>query len=260
MKNFFFCLLSAATLSACGGGSDNQINFTTAPIKVFSDGAGVGSVSYTTDGQSATGYVITPELTAVLADLEATGETDDVPDVPLDGITIVGTGPNTVLREGATTIDGISLNVYAITTTEDDVGAIFAQEPISGISFIITEGIVATNIPSSGLATYNGSIRIGPRTALELSELGTFVADVNFNASDTTVSFDGSTTNYSATGTASISGGSFSSSTMVIGTPSGDIDGSLRGDFHDDGAADMAGVIYSNDPNGTYVGAFVGSD
>jgi len=257
MKRFIFCMLSVATLSACGGGSDNQIDFATAPVKVFSDGAGVGSVSYTTDGQSSTGYIITPELTAVLADLESQSESVDV---PFDGIAIVGTGPNTVLREGATTIDGISFNVYAITNIEEDVGALFVQEPISGISFITTEGFVATNIPSSGLATYNGSIGISPRTALELGEVGTFVAEVNFNASDLTVLFDGSTASYSATGTASISSGSFSSSTMEIGTPSGTTGGSLRGDFHNDGAADMAGVIYSNDPNGTYVGAFVGSD
>jgi hypothetical protein len=258
MKKNILCTIGATLVFGCGGGggSTSQVSFTASPIKVFSDGAGVGSINYVADGQSATGYVITPELSAALAEVIKTGEINDV---NTDGISIIGTGPNTVIREGAVTTEGVTFNVTVITTTEDDVIISILEEPNSGIAMFTTEGPAATNIPNSGLATYTGTLGLKQRYNPSSFELGTFNAEVNFDPQNPTVSFNGATASYSATGLATVSNNSFSSSAMVIGTPSGDVSGSLRGDLHDGGAADMAGVIYSNGNSGTYVGSFVGS-
>ncbi len=258
MKYIVLCTIGVALLTGCGGagGSANAVNFTASPIRAFSDGAGVGSLNYIANGQQGKGYIITPELATVLAEIENTGE---ITDINTDGIRIVGTGPNTVIRQGAVTSDGFLINATLVSTTENDVVASLLEEPNSGISILITEGPAATNMPSLGLATYTGTMGLAERANPSSAELGTFSAQVNFGSSNPTVLFNGSTASYSATGLATISNGRFSSSTMTLGTPSGNISGSLRGDFHDSGAADMAGVIFSNNNSGTYTGGFVGS-
>jgi len=255
MRKSVALLLSLSVVSACGGSSDT-VNISTSALRIFSDGAGVGYLESTVNGESRTGYVITPFLTEVLADIEGDNE---VPDYTLN-VPQVGTGPNTIISEGTATIEGTTVNVLAVTTTEGDVGSFVIYDPILDFSILGTEGPIATGIPTSGDAIYAGTFGIGLRLDTSSIELGTFLATVDFDDPTPVVDFDGFTTNYSVTGLATVSGGSFSSSLITIETPfGGSVSGSLNGDFHDADADDMAGVIYSNDTSGTYVGAFVGS-
>ncbi len=259
MKRVVLCTIGCAILANCGGGgsssSTEQATFTGTPIRVFSDGAGVASIKGRADGQEISGYLITPELSDVLAELERTNE---IPDVDTN-LPIVATGPNTIIRQGAASFDGFTANVLLVTTNEEDVAVTLVEDPFSNLSILVTEGPVATSIPTSGIATYTGTMGLGPRLDSSAAELGTFTAQVDFGESNPTVSFDGSTSSYSANGTALVAGGSFSSTAITIGTPSEDVAGSLRGDFHDANAQDTAGVIFSNDSQGRYSGAFVGS-
>ena len=258
MKKIVLSILGFSLLSGCGGSGNSSlggVSFTTSPVRVFSDGAGVGSVSYAANGERGSGYVITPELYAVLQELENVSE---IPDVDGD-VPIVGTGPNTIIREGAANFDGFTVNVLVVSTEEEDVLVTLVEEPSLGISFLVTEGPATTGIPTSGTATYTGTMGVGPRLDPSALELGAFEASIDFGDAVPVVAFDGSSSSYSIIGSATVTGDSFSSSSITIGTPTGDVSASLRGDFHDSGAEDMAGVIYSNDSLGTYAGAFVGS-
>ena len=127
MRKSIALLLSLSVVSACGGsggsdtvgggGSSDTVTINTSPIKVFSDEAGVGYLESTVNGESRTGYIVTPFLTEVLADIEGSNE---VPDYDFN-VPQVDTGPNTIIRQGAATIEGITVNVLAVTTTEESV-------------------------------------------------------------------------------------------------------------------------------------------
>lgn len=248
-------------VGACGSGGDSSggsgsVTFDASPLKVFSDGSGVGKVRVASGGEVNTGYILTPELTLALQELEATQEITpfDITSLPL-----TGSGPNTQIREGAVTIDGVTINVTAAITNAEDAGLALLEEPSSGFSILTSEGIEATGLPNSGTATYTGVFGMQDVYYDPSPELGTFTATANFQ--DSEVGFDGNTSSYRASGIATVSGNSFSSGSMTIeDQPFAIVEsGSLQGDFHGDGGNSMAGVIYSNDSSATYRGGFVGS-
>ena len=251
----------AVAVGACSSGGDSSgggssVTVDASPIKVFSDGSGVGKVRTASGGEVSTGYILTPELTLALQEFEATQEITpfDITSLPL-----TGSGPNTQIREGAVTVDGVTINVTAAITNAEDAGLSLLEEPSSGLSILISEGVEATGLPSSGTATYSGLFGMQDVYYDPSPELGTFMATADFQNSNVTL--DGSTASYRASGTATISGNSFSSGSITIeDQPFAIVEsGSLQGDFHGDGGNSMAGVIYSNDSSATYRGGFVGS-
>ncbi|PUB19273.1 hypothetical protein [Yoonia sediminilitoris] len=257
MKKSIALLLSVAAVSACGGSDssgEQSVSVDATPIRLFSDASGVARLVAVSNGEVTTGYVITPELTAVLAEIESTSE---VTPFDIESLSIVDTGPNTNIRSGAISVEGSVLNVLAATTTDEDAALVLFEEPSSGLTFLVTEGYQATNIPS-GTASYSGVLGLQNILFDAEPELGTFTATAGFDASPS-ITLTGSTTSYTVNGTASISGSSFSSNSMTINDGSGPTGASMNGDFHGSGANSVAGVIYSNDASGEFRGGFVGS-
>lgn len=260
MKKVLISILCAPFVVACGGSGGNDaatpVSVDATPLRILSNGDGAGKLRVEAQGEVATGYILTPELTLVLQELEATGEV-----VPFDFQTLplVGSAPNTQIRQGAITVDGVTLNALAAVTEADDAALVLFEDPTLGISLLSTQGSEATGVPLSGTATYSGLFGMQDVYFDPAPELGTFTATTNFQTS--TVGFDGSTASYRASGTASISGNSFSSGAMVIeDQPFAIVEsGTLHGDFHGSGGNSMAGIIYSNDSDATYRGGFIGS-
>lgn len=250
-----FLMVCTMFVTGCGGSNDGNVSVSSSPVRLFTDGAGVGAFTGIADNQKSTGYLVSPELLIILDELE---KSQELVDVDFD-LALIKTGPKTVIRGGAASFDGIGVNVTAILTEKEDVAAAFIEYPTLNTFLLMTEGPSVTAIPSSGEAIYTGTMGLTPRMDPSRFELGSFEATVGFGTKNATVTFEGSTASFSANGSAGISNGRFASSTMNIGTPNGTIAGSLRGDLHSEGAADMAGVIFSNDAAGSFVGTFAGS-
>ena len=261
---FLLSLLSA--VSACSdsgdsGDSDSTIDETikidATPIKLFVDdkNSGVAKVFAVSNGEVATGYIISPELALVIAELEAANEVgpvdiDDIPDPVVDE-----TNPNvTIIRGG---IDEIA--VTAAVTTAGDAVLLLIEDTSTGFGFLQSIGEQATDIPTSGDLAYEGVFGLrGPLD--DTPQEGTFTATASFDASPI-ITLVGATSSYGMSGTANILDGSFTSENMSIVDVDVDdiLDASINGDFHGEGANSIAGVIYSNDPSGDYRGGFIGS-
>lgn len=260
---FLLSLLSAVSACSDSGDSDSTIDETikidATPIKLFVDdkNSGVAKVFAVSNGEVATGYIISPELALVIAELEAANEVgpvdiDDIPDPVVDE-----TNPNvTIIRGG---IDEIA--VTAAVTTAGDAVLLLIEDTSTGFGFLQSIGEQATDIPTSGDLAYEGVFGLrGPLD--DTPQEGTFTATASFDASPT-ITLVGATSSYGMSGTANILDGSFTSENMSIVDVDVDVDdildASINGDFHGEGANSIAGVIYSNDPSGDYRGGFIGS-
>lgn len=255
-------LLFLSAVSACGGNGDSDstvdetIKIDATPIKLFVDdkNSGVAKVVAVSNGEVATGYIISPELALVIAELEAANEVrpvdiDDIPDPVVDE-----TNPNvTIIRGG---IDEIA--VTAAVTTAGDAVLLLIEDTSTGFGFLQSIGEQATDIPISGDVEYEGVLGLrGPFD--DTPEEGTFIATASFDASPT-ITLGGATNSYELSGTANISDGSFTSEDMSIVVDGRvALDASINGDFHGEGANSLAGVVYSNDLSGSYRGGFIGS-
>lgn len=259
MKKLPFFIGLALAAAGCGGSSGGQsVSVEASPIRLFADDSGVGKLRGSSGGEVQTGFVLGPELALILEEFR---ETSEVEPFDTSNLPIVATGPNTVIREGAVSEDSAILNVLAAVTLDDDAALVLFEEPTFGDTLLLSVGIEATNLPSSGSASYSGILGMQDIVFDAEPELGTFTATANFDDPTPTVSFNGSTNSYAVTGTALVDGKSFSSTTLSISDSAiiGSISGSINGDFHGDGGNSMAGVIYSNDDFGDYRGGFVGS-
>lgn len=250
-------LFSLSVLSACGGGgtTSQSVSIDADPVRVFSDSSGVASYVGRSDGEVATGYVIAPELASFLEEFRATSEVEAF---DISTLRIVDNGPNTTIRTGSISEEGVTFNLLAAITTAEDAFLLLAEEPTSGLSFLQTAGDQATNIPTSGSASYSGVLGLQDLVFDAEPELGTFTASASFSGSPT-ISLSGSTTSYDVGGSAVILGGSFASTSVTIIGDGFTIPASMNGDFHGEGANSVGGVIYSNDPAGEFRGGFVGS-
>ncbi|MBQ2262710.1 MAG: hypothetical protein II336_15230 [Loktanella sp.] len=257
MRKYVGLFLSLCVLSACGGGGGDSVSQSVSinadPIRVFADGSGAGRVVARSGGDSTTGYILSPELTLVLEELRRTRQLS-----PVDAASfrIVDTGPNTTIRAGAFTQDGVTINVLGAITLDEDATLVLFEEPTFGDTILLSEGRQVTNMPTGGSATYSGVLGLSRFNGTP--ELGTFSATASFSGNPN-ITLSGSTASYNVNGTAAISGGSFSSSSMTIGNGFSNTSATMNGDFHGDGANSVAGIVYSNDSSAQYRGGFVGS-
>lgn len=250
-------MLCLSTISACGGSSgsgdvERAVSIEATPIRVFLDASGVARIVTRTDSEQLSGYVIAPDLAQLVQQIQNTRQVEPL---ELRLLTVVDQGPNTTIRTGAFVQNGLSRDVTAAITTDEDAALIFIEDPIFDGSILLTEGQLATNVPTNGTATYSGVF--GMQRADGSPELGEFTATAEFSGNPT-ISLNGNTSNFGISGSGIISGGSFASATMVIADGSSNVAATMNGDFHGSGANSIAGVIYSND-DGSYRGGFVGS-
>lgn len=261
MRKSIALLMSWSAVSACGGsgGSTDQpveqpVSFDATALRVFADGSGAARYSGQSEGESGTGYFLSPELALMIEELESTGEVDPY---DVESLTTVDTGPNTTIRTGTVTEDGVIVNIVAAVTTDEDAALAYIEEPSSGLSLLMSGGDDVANMPT-GSASYAGVLGLQDIVYDAEPELGTFTATANFSG-DPSITLNGATSSYTVDGTASISGNRFASSSVSIGGNGFTAPATLNGDFHGDGANSVAGVIYSNDDFAEIRGGFVGS-
>jgi hypothetical protein len=272
MKKVIALLLCGTLVASCGGGGDSAVgpgtgaegsNGTDVPhvsidanvISLFRSG-GVGEFTLTAGDDVTTGYIFSPSLTLTLAELQS-----DKVLIPfdVDGLPIQASDQFTQLRVGDVTIDGVTVRAAAATTSDQVARLIVFQDTfINRSPVFITQGSRAVDVPPSGAAIYSGVFAMQDDGFNVVPELGSFTATADF--SNASVEFSGATASYQASGSALISGNELSSDSItVVDRPFGIVEiGSLRGDFHGQGASSMAGVIYTAD-RFTYQGGFVGS-
>jgi hypothetical protein len=170
VKRAFIMMVPIILVAACGGGgsggtSGDAVSVDATPLRVFSDGSGVGSVRAVSGEEVTTGYILTPELASVLEELEAA---DEVTPFDANLVPVVGSGPNTQIRQGAVTIEGVSINVIGAITDAEDATLVLLEDPASGASILLSEGIEATERPiaSSRMVNSCGLPRLtGPVTS-----------------------------------------------------------------------------------------------
>lgn len=219
MRKSIALLMSLSAVSACGGsgGSTDQpvepsVSFEATALRAFADGSGVASFTGQAEGESGTGYLISPELALVIEELETAGEVEPY---DVESLTTVDTGPNTTIRTGTLTEEGVVANLLAAVTTDEDASLVYVEEPSSGISFLMSGGDDVANMPT-GSASYAGVLGLQDMAYDAEPELGTFTATATFSGYPS-ITLNGATSSYTVDGTASISGNRFASSSVSIG-------------------------------------------
>ena len=244
-------------LSACGGGSGGGtanpvVSYST--LKVFSDGAGVGS-GVSEDGSKA--VFIAPEIATTVA--EASDVTQqDIADINVSDFPVVQTlSTNANLREGTLTVDNVTVNVTAVEDLGGEAGLVILEIP-NALSAGMATGTALTGNPI-GTQTYSGTMTMGVRGVSPNQELGSFTMGADFN--NETYTFNGSTTNNSLSGNGviDIEAGTFSSNNLSATTNGTNRTATMYGQLHGNDAKSVSGVFHTNENSADYAGGFVGS-
>ena len=253
---------SLVFLTACGGGSsDGPVNGgggLNGPVLVevlatepFSDGSGFAKAR---DSDGATILVVATEIVGFVAALGTRAgagplviSAENFPDSE-------ALGDYAILGRGSP--DGGATAVLAVDDRESDASMLLIKS--DDLAAFLTSGPAFGALPS-GSFTYSGALLIGLLDeGPDDVEIGQFVLVANFD-DPTGFNIEGNTMSYVINGDVGVdptNGAIFADNLSLNGSIGG---ASVRGQFHGAAAGSVAGVIYSNEVDPLYAGAFVGS-
>jgi hypothetical protein len=249
-------LSSVGLVAACGGSStinSNMANLSAAPVKVFSDGAGVASLSEA-DGPRL--FIIVPDIGGFVKYANENGGTDlSGTSGSLEIVQVLPT--NAYLRQGAFESDGLVANITAVEDLGGDSIMMLATFPAGDIA-IYAGGSALGSLPS-GVHTYSGTLGMGRRSGNTQAELGSFTLSADFTNSS--FSIQGLTNSYAVNGSGFINAtsGRFTANSIDVTSTGGRTTGSVYGNLHGNNAESVSGVLHTNEANPIHAGAFVGS-
>ena len=242
-------LVAFMGLTACGGSSISEVNFST--LAVFNDGAGVGTGT-NTDGREIL-YMV-PEV-AELTRLLNEGS-DDSFDESEQPVVAQANGYN--IRQGTITSNGFTTNVLIAEKIGSDVPSIsYLYDNDSDVLITFADTLSGT---PSGTFVYSGIYFAGARgNVAERGEQGDLTLTANF--SNSTFSIDAQSDNTSLTGNGFIDNntGRISSGNLTFTIPGDSYSATTIGRFGNENAKDVSGLFYTNDSNPDFAGAFAGS-
>ena len=247
-----------------GGSGEQSASIEVTSIRIFDDDSGVARIVDPSNGEVVTGYVISPDLASFIVELESGDggsgfDFSDLEPYNAEILPIALIEPNIEFRAGEFPIDGAEGEtiVFVAFTTDGDASFSWVGSTEFDYGVFLTLGQQATDIPSLGLVNYSGFLLLGDMLAEDGLEPGIFTATADLDGTPD-IYLDGFTESYGVSGTALISGGSFSSESMIITVGGLSVAANMEGDFHGDGANSIAGVIQTD--SGIYRGGFVGSE
>ena len=245
---------SALALAGCGGGGGggNVNTVSAAPLKVFSDDAGVVKATDSSDNQVL--YYLGPDATDFAAGVESGGDAGDArfSDFPQTSTTTYAK-----LRSGTFSVGSTTANVTVFEDNAGDAGIFYFEIP-SVANFVMTTGEPLGTLPTTQLS-YKGTFLAARRGVFSSNEAGTFTMTADFP--NDVLSINGSTTNFALAGSnVSIANdGSFASTSTTFTTGGNNSAATLYGSFHGTSGGSVSGVFHTNESNPTYAGAFAGA-
>lgn len=221
-------------------------------LRVFSDGVGVVRGRGETDGKRLTVTAITPSA----AEYEGATVNDGQP-VNLDesSIVITGTDANGAFYSGNGFVGATPIAIAGYQTNNNQALVIYG-ETTQGDTLLMSGGMEATSIPTSGSALYNGATAIGARNGT-FAETGIFSMNVNFATNKAAIGANTANTSLVGTGI-DVTGDKLSGTGLTLTVMGTEHPAVLDGSLHGPNANAVAGVYHDAGPNPIFGGAFAG--